>query len=76
MFYKAGVREFPQNRRWGLELKFNKDDLTKVIETAADKVSGDNAGQTSNSDVQTQIDSINRRLSLLEEELRQMKEKI
>jgi hypothetical protein len=57
-------------------LKFNKDDLTKVIKTAADKVSGDNAGQTSTSDIQTQIDSINRRLSLLEEELRQMKEKI
>ncbi len=56
-------------------MKFNKDDLTKVIKTAADKVSGDSAGQTSNNDVQTQINSINRRLSLLEEELRQIKEK-
>jgi hypothetical protein len=54
-------------------MKFNKDDITKVIKTAAEKVSGDNPGQTPDNNIQTQIDSINRRLSLIEEELRQMK---
>jgi hypothetical protein len=66
----------PKNSKEGICMKFNKDDITKVIKTAAEKVSGDNPGQTPDADIQTQIDSINRRLSLIEEELRQMKERI